>query len=52
LSLGGTVAKRARHADEVGITPAKPGAAQAELARRARNVRVFYFLICDGIVEN
>jgi hypothetical protein len=35
---------RARRADEVGITPAKPGSAQASLARRARNVRKFSLL--------
>jgi hypothetical protein len=35
-----------------GITPAKPGAAQAKLARRARNVEVFHFLIHHGIDGN
>jgi hypothetical protein len=35
-----------------GITPAKPGSAQASLARRARNVRNFHFLIYHGIMQN
>jgi hypothetical protein len=35
-----------------GITPAKPGSAQAKLARRARNVENFQFLICHGMVKN
>jgi hypothetical protein len=39
----GTAAKRARHAAAGGITPAKPGSAQAKLARRARNVKNFHF---------
>jgi hypothetical protein len=40
--------KRARHADEVGITPAKPGAGERS-SRRARNVKNFHCLIFHGI---
>jgi hypothetical protein len=46
------VAKRARHAAFGGITPAKPGSAQAKLARQAQNVKVFHILIFYGFVGN
>jgi hypothetical protein len=42
----------ARHAACGGITPAKPGSAQAPLARRARNLRVFHRSVYHGIVKN
>jgi hypothetical protein len=35
-----------------GITPAKPGSAQASLARRARNVKDFHRLITHNLVKN
>jgi hypothetical protein len=46
------VSKRARHAAKGGITPAKPGSAQASLARRARNVKFLHCLIYHGIMQN
>jgi hypothetical protein len=45
------VAKRARHAAEGGITPAKPGSAQASLARRARQVEVFHPLFTPVLLK-
>jgi hypothetical protein len=50
LGFHNPVSTRARHAAFGGITPAKPGSAQAKLARRARNLRNFHFLIYHGIV--
>jgi hypothetical protein len=45
------VTERARHAAESGITPAKPGSAQAPLASRARHVKNFHCSFHHGIAK-
>jgi hypothetical protein len=52
LIFHNTVTERARRTAAGGARPANGAVAQAKLASRARNVKVFHGLIYHGIVRN